>query len=98
MSKMTSEGRRACFFAFGEAAETEEKRRGDGSDSAGVKLNLEVEVSSQGLAKGYRKLSFRSYSPSRLMLTRAFPLVAIRCVPTKPEFGLFLTLNQICRR
>ena len=70
MSKMTSEGRRACFFAFGEAAETEEKRRGDGSDSAGVKLNLEVEVSSQGLAKGYRKLSFRSYSPSRLMLTR----------------------------
>ena len=31
-------------------------------------------------------------------LTRAFPLVAIRCVPTMPKFGRFLTLNQICRR
>ena len=32
------------------------------------------------------------------LLTRAFPLVAIRCVPTMPKFGRFLTLNQICRR
>ena len=27
-------------------------------------------------------------------LTRAFPLVAIPCVPTKPKFGRFLTLIQ----
>ena len=33
-----------------------------------------------------------------IILTRAFPLVAIRCVPTMPKFGRFLTLNQICRR
>ena len=30
-------------------------------------------------------------------LTRAFPLVTIRCVPTETKLGLFLTLNQICR-
>ena len=31
-------------------------------------------------------------------LTRAFPLAAIRFVPTKTKFGLNLTLNLNCKR
>ena len=31
----------------------------------------------------------------KVTLTRAFPLVAIRCVPTKPKFGCFLTESNL---
>ena len=76
MSKITSEGRLALFLFLGEAAETDETRRGAGRESIGVTeliFDIELEVARQGSQNGYELDSQKAFREFRAGIQKSHP-------------------------